>query len=178
MKRQIILLPLDGSAFSREIIPYVLRVFDPQSHRLVLLRVAELPEGITGAAPWLKPSAWPLPTHVTERDLERARFPIYASQEEHSTRAALERDLGEAARPLEAAGYQVSTAIRFGDPAGEIAAFVRTSHVDVIAMATHGRTGFRQLVLGSVAEQVLRTVDVPVLLVRPHGGLNDAAARN
>ena len=57
--------------------------------------------------------------------------------------------------------------LRFGDPAGVIANFVKAAHVDLVAMATHGRTGIRQFALGSVAEQVLRIVDVPVLLVRP-----------
>ena len=61
----------------------------------------------------------------------------------------------------------MSVVVRFGDPAGEIANFSKTAHVDLIAMATHGRTGIRQFVLGSVAEQVLRIVDKPVLLLRP-----------
>jgi nucleotide-binding universal stress UspA family protein len=173
MKRRIILIPLDGSAFSRAIIPHIPRLFDPEAHSLVLFRVAELPAGITSAPPWPMASTWAVPTHITARDFERARFPIYDSQEEQSARDALECALGEAARTLEKAGYQVSVAVRFGDPAEEIATFVKAAHVDLVAMATHGRTGIRQLVLGSVAEQVLRTIDVPVVLIRPHEDLNN-----
>lgn len=173
MKRRIIMIPLDGSALSRAIIPHIPRLFDPEAHSLVLFRVAELPAGITSAPPWPMASTWALPTHITARDFERARFPIYASQEEQSARDALECELGEAARPLEAAGYQVTIAVRFGDPAEEIATFVKAAHVDLVAMATHGRTGIRHLVLGSVAEQLLRTLDVPVFLVRPRDDTND-----
>jgi nucleotide-binding universal stress UspA family protein len=39
--------------------------------------------------------------------------------------------------------------------------------VDLVAMTTHGRSGISRLIFGSVAEQVLRHVSVPVLLVRP-----------
>jgi len=173
MKRHSILIPLDGSAFSRQILPHIQPVFDPQTYTLILFRVAELPAGITSALPWPIASSWALPTHITARDFERARFPIYASQEEQSARDALECGLGEAAGLLEAAGYHVNIAVRFGDPAEEIATFVKAAHVDLIAMATHGRTGIRHLVLGSVAEQVLRTVDVPVMLIRPHDDLNN-----
>ena len=173
MRRQTILIPLDGSIFSRQILPHVLRLFDPQTHSLLLLRVAELPPGVTSAPPWPLSSTYPLPTHFSERDFERARFPIYASQEEQSARSALEGELRAAAHTLEEAGYQVGVAVRFGDPAEEIANFVKAKQVDAVALATHGRTGLRQLVLGSVAEQLLRTLDVPVLLVRPRDDIHD-----
>jgi nucleotide-binding universal stress UspA family protein len=166
MKRQTILVPLDGSSFSRQIVPHVQRLFDPQTHALILFRVAEMPLGIT-SAPFPMSGSFPLPSYVSSRDLERAHHPIYAEQEEQSMRSVLERELRAAAGTLQTAGYQVSVVVRFGDPAGEIANFVKTAHVDLVAMATHGRTGIRQFVLGSVAEQVLRIVDVPVLTVRP-----------
>jgi nucleotide-binding universal stress UspA family protein len=173
MKRQTILIPLDGSAFSRQIIPHLLRLFDPRTHSLLLLRVAELPAGVTSAPPWPISSTFPLPTHFSERDFERARFPIYSSQEEQSARSTLEGSLRDAARALEEAGFQVSVAVRFGDPAAEIANVVKVKQVDLVALATHGRTGLRQLMLGSVAEQLLQILDVPVLLVRPHDEMVD-----
>ena len=173
MKRQMILIPLDGSAFSRQIIPHLLRLFDPRTHDVLLLRVADLPAGVTSAPPWPISTTFPLPTHYSERDFERARFPIYSSQEEQSARSALERGLRDAARTLEEAGFHVGVAVRFGDPAAEIANVVKVKQIDLVALATHGRTGLRQLVLGSVAEELLQTLDVPVLLVRPRDDLND-----
>lgn len=63
-------------------------------------------------------------------------------------------------------GLRVRTALRHGSPAPEIVAAAIGEQADLIAMATHGRRGFERLVLGSVAEAVLRTAPMPVLLVR------------
>jgi nucleotide-binding universal stress UspA family protein len=53
-----------------------------------------------------------------------------------------------------------------GDPANAILSAARESHCDLIVMATHGRRGLSRLVLGSVAEAVLRRAPCPVLLVK------------
>jgi nucleotide-binding universal stress UspA family protein len=54
-----------------------------------------------------------------------------------------------------------------GMPAQEIVAEARREPLDLIVMGTHGRTGLRHLVLGSVAERVVRLSPVPVLTIRP-----------
>lgn len=51
--------------------------------------------------------------------------------------------------------------------ASAVVAEVKKAESDVIVMGTHGRRGFSHLVLGSVAEEVIKTSPVPVLLVRP-----------
>lgn len=53
------------------------------------------------------------------------------------------------------------------DPAEAIIAHARREHVDLIAMATHGRTGFAHLLAGSVCESVIRSGVAPVLVLRP-----------
>jgi len=53
-----------------------------------------------------------------------------------------------------------------GEPASEILDLSRNRDMDLIALATHGRTGFSRWALGSVAERVLRSSEVPMLLVR------------
>jgi nucleotide-binding universal stress UspA family protein len=60
----------------------------------------------------------------------------------------------------------VSCAIRSGRPDEEIVAAARDAGADLIAMSTHGRSGLGRLLFGSVAEQVLRHADVPVLMIR------------
>jgi nucleotide-binding universal stress UspA family protein len=65
--------------------------------------------------------------------------------------------------------------VRFGDPAEEIAALARCANVDIVAMATHGQTGLRHLLIGSVAEHVLRDLTIPVLLIRPTDRTEDHA---
>lgn len=70
------------------------------------------------------------------------------------------------AEQFRSAGLKVSRRTVLGDAAAEILDYSRASGVDLIAMATHGRSGFSRLLLGSVAERVLRHAEIPVLLVR------------
>lgn len=58
-----------------------------------------------------------------------------------------------------------------GDPAGEIARYAADAGIDVIVIGTHGRTGVDRLVMGSVAEKVMREAPCSVLVVKlPKGG--------
>ncbi len=52
-------------------------------------------------------------------------------------------------------------------PAHAIARFAQESHGEMVALATHGRGGATRLLLGSVADKVVRTAPVPVLVLRP-----------
>jgi nucleotide-binding universal stress UspA family protein len=85
-----------------------------------------------------------------------------------------EGDLDEARQYLEAVGGQQSPAFvsvdvhtDLGGAASVIADAARHGSVDLIVMATHGRTGLERLALGSVATKVLQTARTPVLLLRP-----------
>ncbi len=64
------------------------------------------------------------------------------------------------------AGRRVFSMVRTGNPASEIVHFARERFVDLVVMGTHGRTGIRHLVLGSVAERVVRQADCSVLVAR------------
>ena len=105
--------------------------------------------------------------YMSELDAERAQHPIFSSQMWETAVAVLTDELRDDARMFEEAGYRVTTEVRFGDPAEEIATCVEDKDIDLVVMATHGRTGLKRFVLGSVTEQVLRSVQVPVMLVRP-----------
>jgi nucleotide-binding universal stress UspA family protein len=61
----------------------------------------------------------------------------------------------------------VKTTSLHGDAAAEIAKYTQQENIDLLVMATHGRTGIRRWVYGSVAEKVLQRVDCAVLLIRP-----------
>lgn len=63
--------------------------------------------------------------------------------------------------------------IEWGDPAEEILRAGDAAHVDLIAMATHGRTGLRRELVGSVAEQVIRRSKIPILTFRPGARIGD-----
>lgn len=58
--------------------------------------------------------------------------------------------------------------VRRGDPAREIVRFAKQENVDLIVIATHGRTGLAHVLVGSVAEKVVRYSSVPVLTMKPH----------
>jgi nucleotide-binding universal stress UspA family protein len=57
--------------------------------------------------------------------------------------------------------------VRLGNPAVEICKYVAEEHVDLVVMATHGRTGLKHVLMGSVAEKVVRMSTAPVLTVKP-----------
>ena len=91
------------------------------------------------------------------------------SQAAERVKRELERYLEERGRALQAKGMRVDSVVRFGDPAEEIIACARTHKVDLIMMATHGRTGLSQVIFGSVAGRVLTSGVKPMLVVRPNG---------
>src|SRR5205823_2938146 len=71
--------------------------------------------------------------------------------------------LDHVAARLRAEGLRVKTEVVLGAPALAILDYTSTHHVDLIAMETHGRSGFSRLFLGSVADKVARSADTPVL---------------
>src|SRR4051794_40602897 len=173
MTKTKVLIALDGSAWSRQILTSIRQLLTPAAHELVLLRVAELPTGIVGAPPRPVSANWMSTMHESRRDLEYTLHPIYDSQQETNERDALEMRLLPDQKLLQRDGYIVSSVVRFGDPAEEIADVARCANVDLVAMATHGRTGLRHLLIGSVAEQVLRDLTIPVLLIRATDRIED-----
>ncbi len=66
----------------------------------------------------------------------------------------------------DASGVPVQTHVLEGGPSNEIVAFADEEGCDLIVMGTHGRGGIDRLLLGSVAERVVRSSSVPVLTVR------------
>jgi nucleotide-binding universal stress UspA family protein len=88
---------------------------------------------------------------------------------EHLIHAA--RELNESLQP--------QTAVRSGAPATEIVEYAADENIDLIVMGTHGRGFVGHIVMGSVAEKVVRTAPCPVLTVRKptHGFLSPDVAR-
>jgi universal stress protein A len=87
--------------------------------------------------------------------------------------ASLHAQLEQALQKLAAQTRQLSSrpadiALVEGEPAKEIVKAARTHGCDLIVIGTHGRSGLGHLVLGSVAEKVVRNASCPVLTVGPH----------
>jgi len=137
------LVPLDGSPVAEAIIPFILDIAGPLDMEVDLLRVVEplAPMVIEGSR------------HVDVEDIEARR----TDAEEYLAPIAVE---------LRNKGVKVESRVRRGNPAEEIVAAARETGADLIAMSTHGRGGLGRLVFGSVAQAVLRHVDMPVFLMR------------
>jgi nucleotide-binding universal stress UspA family protein len=84
---------------------------------------------------------------------------------EEAARSA-KSELGKWATELSASGWKVTTEAAEGPAASVIARLATEHQVDLVAMGTHGRTGLRELVLGSVAKHVVQRAPCPVLTVR------------
>lgn len=136
-----ILVPLDGSPLAEAVMPQVAELAAVRKAEVVLLRVA-LAHAFPGADP--------------------VEAQVRAVEEAESYLGKLESD-------LVAHGLTVKSVVRYGHAAEEILDHARVGGVTLIAMSTHGRSGIRRWVLGSVAETVVRHSPVPVLLLRAKG---------
>lgn len=89
---------------------------------------------------------------------------------EHELRAAAEKSLKKTQEELQAEGYTVEITVLSGRASDEITAYAIKFNIDLISIATHGRSGIEHLLFGSTTERVLRKAPCPVLAVRvpPH----------
>jgi nucleotide-binding universal stress UspA family protein len=141
-----ILVTLDGSPESREILPFARGFAHTSGARITLFQVI--------------PPHFPLSSPFTSHSSHGFQG---LKDEESAARDALESE----ASPLREEGIPVGVEIITGvHPAEGILEFAEAGDVDLVAMATHGRGGVARLILGSVADKVIRGGTVPVLLHR------------
>ncbi|RDI72700.1 universal stress protein [Halopelagius longus] len=109
-----------------------------------------------------------------------AGLPMESSWEglDEMLRADAAEAVGEVRRVATDAGVPVETNVIEGAPSREIVEYAEREGCDLVAMGTHGRGGIDRLLLGSVAEKVVRASNVPVLTVRvgPDVGESDEKA--
>jgi len=140
-----ILVPLDGSALAECVLPHVKAIaVGCGTGQVVLLRVVEpLPAGI--------------PPAVDFEVVQKAGV------------KAAEGYLVKVKAQLSKEGLNVEAKVLTGRPAETITDFAQREKVDLIALATHGRSGISRWVFGSVADRLVRSSSVPILLIRPKG---------
>ena len=131
-----ILIPLDGSALAEQAIPYARALAGPSGSCLMLLRTAE--------------NRRPRPSSDTPQ--------VDAVQEAQAYLSSIGERLAHAEAPVEEHMYR-------GDAAEAIREAVSKLGADVVAMASHSRSGLARAMYGSVAERLLARSPVPVLLV-------------
>ena len=138
-----VLVPVDGSEPAESVLRFVADIAGPLNMTIVLLRVIQ-------PMPLASPNT---PNDVILDDIAYRRRDA-------------EGYLAPIATALRARGIEATSMVRAGRADEEILAAANAAAVDLIAMSTHGRTGFSRLLFGSVAEQVLRHADVPVFMMR------------
>ncbi len=87
---------------------------------------------------------------------------------EEAARAAAEREMQLFIRRVKFGSVKYETAIEIGPPMHQICAFAGERKVNLIITPTHGYTGFRHVLIGSTAEQVVRRATCPVLVIPSH----------
>jgi nucleotide-binding universal stress UspA family protein len=142
-----VIVPLDGSELAEIVLPTVMWLANALKLEVLLLRAYHIPINTYAGMEDYYPV-----------DYERISFAL-----RNEAQSYLESKVGE----LKRNGIEkVSFAIAEGSGAGEIAGLGRRTADNLIAMCTHGRSGVRRWVLGSVTEKVIRLSGDPVLIVR------------
>jgi nucleotide-binding universal stress UspA family protein len=145
---QRLLIPLDGSALSEQILGPALELGGLAQAEYTLLRVAE-PFVLTSYAPLAQISR--LDERMTQEGLTEAR-----------------QYIKRVAERLRVEGRTIHTrALLAEQPAAAILDEAHRQEADLIAMTTHGRSGLARLLLGSIADKVLRGATLPMLIARP-----------
>jgi nucleotide-binding universal stress UspA family protein len=144
MKFKTILFATDFSEGSKNALPYAVDIANRYEAKLFFMHVIYDVARTTG---------WYVP-HISVEEMY--------NDLEKSAKAELQKTFIEEMRGFKAIEHVVAKGI----PYEEITKFAETNQVDLIVIATHGRTGLDRLLFGSTAEQVVRYAPCPVLSVR------------
>lgn len=139
-----ILVPLDQSPIAESVVPLVADAARGSQATVRLLHVATEPQ-----------------TRVNDE----GHVVAYADQEMERLQAEGLDYLRTVEMQFD--GADIECVVRFGDPLTEILREADAFGADLIAVSTAGRSGIGRAVLGSVAEQVFRRAEAPVMLMRP-----------
>lgn len=147
-----ILVCLDGSEIAERILPVVKEQAKELGSTVVLVRVVNLPGDVTLGVPGF-PS---VPMHT-------GGMPALLKKEYDLTGDYLKKTAGS----LRSQGINVENQTLVGLPGPSIISYASESGSDLIALVTHGHSGLRNVLLGSVAEYVVRESGLPILMIRP-----------
>ena len=146
-----ILVCLDGSSFSEQVLRYASEEATATSKNLVLLHVVMLPIVNTVAIPGAATNigSMPSPEQIAAYETKAKTY------------------LNEKAKSLKEAGIDTECVVIVGNPGQTIVDYAEKNDIDLIAIATHGRSGIKRVIFGSVAEYVIKNSRLPILLIKP-----------
>jgi nucleotide-binding universal stress UspA family protein len=147
-----ILVCLDGSEIAEKIMPFAVDQAKAMKAELNLLRIVPIPGGLTLDIPG-SPS---LP-------LRSASAPEHLKKDEEMALSYLNKT----AEAFKSPGVKVTLNTLIGSPGPNIINYAKENSIDLIAISSHGHSGFRSVLLGSTAEYVIRESKLPILMIRP-----------
>jgi nucleotide-binding universal stress UspA family protein len=148
-----ILLPLDGSKTGESAIPTMEEMAYLTGAELILFRVV-------AQSSLQRDSFLGFTDEVLEELIEQADIGNQDRKE------SAEKYLAEVEISFKQKGLKVSSIVVFGQPADQIIDYSQANNVDLIATASHGRSGITRWVFGSVTDKILHAGDTPVLVVK------------
>ena len=154
-KLENVIVALDGSDLAEQVLPYVTLLAKALDLKLLLVRVT------------LSPGEYHRYFGGLARDEEATSFLTLYEEFSETVDTEAKNYLQETAARLKQEGIAaVEEHLLHGYPAEEIASLARATPNNLVAMTSHGRTGIKRWVLGSVADRVVRDSGDPVLLIR------------
>jgi nucleotide-binding universal stress UspA family protein len=149
-----IMVPLDGSDLSECVIPHVEAIISGfKTKEVVLVRVVD---------PIRLPVSVPAQGNFGFTDKDRHKM-------DTNRKKAAKKYLEKTTASLNLPGTVLNYDVLEGNPAHMLADYAAENEMDLIVIASHGRSGVSRWVMGSVAERIVRTSCVPVLMVRAPG---------
>ncbi len=152
-----ILVPLDGSPVAETALPYAIELAKKFESELYLLRVVS-PAAAAGLITPAGMMADPSMGSAVEAE-------ILAEAEEEEL-AQARKYLDDVVRKLDDTGLQICSEVMEGSPGSAILHFAHKVSIELTVLTTHGRTGLARMVMGSVADHIVRQCGCPVLLIR------------
>lgn len=139
-----VVVPLDGSPLAEKVLPYIEDLAKKMKLEVVLIRAYALPPALSAE-----------------------EYGIYMDELLLQVEAEARDYLAEKVKELKGAGVEkISSVVKLGYGAEQIITLARETPDNFIAMCTHGRSGIKRWVLGSVTERVVRHSGDPVLIIR------------
>jgi len=148
-----ILVPLDGSKQSEAVLPYIENLAPKLKPNISLLSIVERPYHYS--------------TYAAGPGFEGILRTPYTEEETKPLKVVVEKYLESVSEKLMASGIKTSHEVKIGSAGEEIIKTEGKIHPDIVAMSTHGESGFSRWEYGSIADKVMRAGNTPLLLVRP-----------
>ena len=145
------LVCLDGSSLAEQILPYAeaqARCFHAKI-TIIQVAISPIPKIVAGGS-----------TYKEIQEIEKKSQMLVQTATEYLNRVA---------DTMKKKGMEVAVAVVEAPSAGEgIINYARGNNIDLIAISSHGRSGLRKILLGSVAEHVFKAAALPVLMFKPN----------